>query len=98
MVSRLTRLFALLAITAYAQEDAGAADNQAQTEDSELSSKPRALEDYEPEYREWPALLEQYDLKIDKHHPLPISTQFIMEQIIDHDGRRYHTDSIMKGV
>ena len=62
MVSRLTRLFALLAVTgltpAYAQEDAGTADNQAQTEESELGSKPRALEDYEPEYREWPALLE----------------------------------------
>jgi len=59
--------------------------------------QPKELEDYEPEYREIPELFEQYGIKLDKNHPLEITSDFVMEQIIVPDEARYRTDSIMKG-
>ena len=74
--------FALISPTAFAQDDI---------------KQPKELEEYEPEYRDIPELLMQYNLKLDKNNALPITTEFVMQQIIDPEKAAYRTDSIMKG-
>lgn len=53
------------------------------------------LEDYEPEYVEVPDLFEKYGIKFDRNHMLPITTEFVMEQILFPLEGRYRTESIM---
>lgn len=55
----------------------------------------------EPNYRKEgvPAeLLMRYGLKFDNNHALPITSEFVREQIIDMEGMVYRDDSIMKGM
>ena len=55
--------FALISPTAFAQDDI---------------KQPKELDEYEPEYRDIPELLMQYNLKLDKNNALPINTEFVM--------------------
>lgn len=78
MPQRLTRLLCVLAVALMAAKQSLAQDdNQMESgygKQQAVTSQHKALEEYEPEYRELPELKKQYGLKLDKNHPLPITS------------------------
>ena len=85
--ARLGQLIAftivLLAKFNLAQDETDEDDSLPIVNDVDASASYKALEEFEPEYRDIPGLYEEYGIRLDKNHPLPITTRFVMEQIID---------------
>ena len=55
-------------------------------------------EHFDPEYIQVPGLAEIYVLFFDKNHAMPITTEFVMNEIVWPDEGKYRHESIMQGL